>query len=239
MHIGSPLVCICIRLTFSMLIRNHNVLSRELHHKSVLVWLCSETVCSGRLGVEVKNTHTHFHGPAFVLSFLFFSLLLLVCPSLSVFKPNRVLHLVSPSVCDTNYCQQAQAVVQNMWLQAPRRYGCVPESLVLDHVIWVEMGELRSWCHWRGNNKMIWKARTLAHINTNLFPYRACGRAYKHTCTRWHGCKRCAHSSYWQADEILCQLPEASSPSSGWPRQTAMTQLLLCLLHNHFHNGTV
>lgn len=60
----------------------------------------------------------------------------LVRPWPSVLKPSGVLPLISPSVCDSTFCQRAQASVQNMWFPAPRRYGRVPESLVLDHMSW-------------------------------------------------------------------------------------------------------
>ena len=55
-------------------------------------------------------------------SFFYFVLtwLCLVCPCPSVLKPSRVLPLISPSVCDSTFCQQAQAAVQSTWLAAHR-----------------------------------------------------------------------------------------------------------------------
>lgn len=46
--------------------------------------------------------------------------LCLVCPCPSVLKPSRVLPLISPSVCDSTFCQRAQAAVQSTWLAAHR-----------------------------------------------------------------------------------------------------------------------
>lgn len=69
-----------------------------------------------------------------------------LCPS--ALKPSRVLLLISPSVCDFTFCQQAQAAGQTRDSQRCECCGGLPESLVLkthDPSVRLLMGIATSW----------------------------------------------------------------------------------------------
>lgn len=99
--------CVSAYTTPRMLISGYNVPSGETHNKSVLVWLCSETECSGSqenrftvhrlsLSLFLSCTHTYTHARAVssACSVLFVRARLCL-------NPSRVLPLISPRLCVT------------------------------------------------------------------------------------------------------------------------------------------
>lgn len=154
-----------------MLISSYNVPSREMHNKSVLVWLCSETECSGRLGGKEMSvclhTHTHTQAVSSACSVLFVRARLYlnqaVCclssPRLCVTLPfANELRLLSKT-CDSRHRGGMDVFLEALflitWSDSVWRWGDWDSSEA-------ELYE----CHWCGNQKMYFKKPEMINKNT-------------------------------------------------------------------------